>query len=201
MSCGGRVALPAARAFEKVPFDRSTFRMRNSLSPLTKSRVYACFCAGKFRSGACRIIDDPGGHDHDDQQPKDILTDAAQNHRRHFRRFALIARNVGQCVAISVKFLGQHRHFGLVPAIIYVARRSGKNNSRNFQCSANDECFLPCFGLRTNAFKSGPQEQQIYPRVSSAFGSFSHRLPGYRLLNAIGPRKDLLTLIPRLLLP
>ncbi len=146
MSCGGRVALPAARAFEKVPFDRSTFRMRNSLSPLTKSRVYACFCAGKFRSGACRIIDDPGGHDHDDQQPKGILTDAAQNHRRRFRCFAAIARNLGQYVAISVKFLGQHRHFGLVPAIIYVARRAGKTIVVTFNVQPTTNAFFPVLG-------------------------------------------------------
>jgi len=201
MSRRGRVTMPAARAFEKVPFDRSSFSDEKFGQALTNSRVYACSSAGKFGSGACRIIDDPGGNDHDDQQPKRILTDSAQNRGCRFRRFTLIARNVGQYITISVKLLGQHRHFGLVPAMIYVARQAGKNNSRNFQCSANDECFLPCFELRTDGFKSGPQEQQIYPRASSAFGRFSHRLPGYRLLNAIGPRKGLLTLIPRLLLP
>ena len=135
-----------ARGFEKVPFDRSAFRTRNSLRPLTNSRVYACPGAGKFGSRACRIKDDPGGNDHDDQQPKRILTDSAQNHRRRFRRFALIASNVGQYITISVKFLGQHRHFGLVPAIIYVARQADKTIVGTFNVQPTTNAFFPVLG-------------------------------------------------------
>jgi hypothetical protein len=73
------------------------------------------------------------------------LTDAAQNHGRRFC-FTLIARNVGQCVAIRVKFVGQHRHFGLVPATIYVARQAGKTIVGTFNVQATAIAFFPVLG-------------------------------------------------------
>jgi hypothetical protein len=74
------------------------------------------------------------------------LTDSAQNHGRRFRRFALVARNIGQYVTISVKFLGQHRHFGLVPALIYVARQAGKTIVGTFNVLPTTNTFFPVLG-------------------------------------------------------
>jgi len=171
MSRRGRVTMPAARAFEKVPFDRSSFSDEKFGQALTNSRVYACSSAGKFGSGACRIIDDPGGNDHDDQQPKRILTNAAQNHGRRSRRFALISRNVGQYITISVKLLGQHRHFGLVPAMIYVARQAGKTIVGTFNVQPTTNAFFPvlsCGQMVSNPdLKSSRFTREQAPRLAA----------------------------------
>src|SRR5258708_12612526 len=77
-----------------------------------------------------------------------------------------------------------------------LCRKTGRqNNSWNLQCSANDECFLPCFSLRTDGFKSGAQEQQIYRDYARSKSASNH------FLKCTSPRTGLFTFIPRLLLP
>src|SRR5450755_4480849 len=109
---------------------------------LARNGLYRVCGAADLESRRRRIIDNPGGNDHDDKQPEHILAEAAENHRGRLCRFAIIARGLRQYLTISVEFLGQHRCFGLVLAIIYVARPARQNNSRNFQCSAADACFV-----------------------------------------------------------
>src|SRR5258708_4958553 len=146
MSRRSRAAMPQPAPSKGCRSIDRLFRRRKPFRPLTNSRVYGRPGARKFRSRACRIKDDPSGNDHDDQQPKGILTDSAQNHGRRFRRLALIARSIGQYVTISVKFLGQHRHFGLVPAVIYVARQAGKTIVGTFNVLPTTNTFFPVLG-------------------------------------------------------
>jgi hypothetical protein len=161
MSPRGRINMRAARAFEKAPSDRSAFRRRKPVRPLPDSGVYACFGAGKFGSRACRIIDDPGRNDHDDQQPKGILADPTQNRRRRFRRFALIARDVWQDITIGVKLLAQHRHFGLSLAVIYVARRAGKTIVGTFNVPPTTNAFFPVLGCGQMVLNLKPESTRF----------------------------------------
>jgi hypothetical protein len=162
MSPRGRINMRAARAFEKAPSDRSTFQTGNPVRPLSNSGVYACFGAGKFGSRACRIVDDPGRNDHDDQQPKGILTDSAQNRRRRFCRFALIARDVWQHITIGVKLLGQHRHFfRLSLAVIYVTRQAGKTIVGTFIVPPTTNAFFPVLGCGQTVLNLEPESTRF----------------------------------------